>query len=133
MTMAFLSNGYSVKYVPIDYFARAGDSKFHWWTDTRRYLLQVVRMVLMYNPMKVFMPVGVGLFAVAAAKLAFDMWDKDFRVATNTLLLFFASFAVVLVALLSDLIVQLTRPSGVIEPAALYSANVDDPDGGNKS
>ena len=46
LTMSFLANGYQVKYVPIDYFPRAGTSKFHWWRDTKRYLLQVVRMSL---------------------------------------------------------------------------------------
>ena len=45
-----------MKYVPIDYFPRAGKSKFHWWKDTKRYLLQVVRMTLSYNPLKVFLP-----------------------------------------------------------------------------
>ena len=60
LTMSFLSNGYSVKYVPIDYFPRAGTSKFHWWRDTKRYLLQVVRMTLSYNPLKVFLPIGAG-------------------------------------------------------------------------
>ena len=63
LTMSFLANGYSVKYVPIDYFPRAGTSKFHWWRDTKRYLLQVVRMTLSYNPLKVFLPLG----AAAAA------------------------------------------------------------------
>lgn len=29
LTLAFISNGYSVKYVPIDYYPRAGESKFH--------------------------------------------------------------------------------------------------------
>ena len=61
LTMSFLSNGYSVKYVPIDYSPRAGTSKFHWWRDTKRYLLQVVRMSLSYNPLKVFLPVGLTL------------------------------------------------------------------------
>ena len=56
LTMSFLSNGYSIKYVPIDYSPRAGTSKFHWWRDTKRYLLQVVRMSLSYNPLKVFLP-----------------------------------------------------------------------------
>ena len=46
ITLAFLSNGYSIRYVPIDYAARSGESKFHWWGDTQRYLLQVIRMVL---------------------------------------------------------------------------------------
>ena len=56
LTMAFLNNGYSVKYFAIDYFPQGGESKFHWWKDTRRYLLQVVRMVLSYQPLKVLMP-----------------------------------------------------------------------------
>ena len=60
LTMAFLTNGYSVRYVPIDYFPRRGESKFHWWADTRRYLLQVVRMVLLYEPLRIFRPPGGG-------------------------------------------------------------------------
>ena len=58
LTMAFLSNGYSVKYMPIEYSPRAGESKFHWWKDTRRYLVQVVRMCLSYNPLKIFLPLA---------------------------------------------------------------------------
>jgi glycosyltransferase involved in cell wall biosynthesis len=120
LTMTFLSNGYSVKYVPIDYFARAGNSKFHWWSDTRRYLLQVVRMILMYNPLKVFMPLGVMVFIAATGKLIFDVYDKDFRVATNTLLMFMTAFMVILVALISDLIVNLGRPRDLVQPATVW-------------
>ena len=48
-TLSFLANGYSVKYVPIEYKPRAGESKFHWYRDTKRYLIQVIRLVLSYN------------------------------------------------------------------------------------
>jgi polyisoprenyl-phosphate glycosyltransferase len=117
LTMAFLSNGYSVKYVPIDYHPRKGESKFHWWRDTRRYLLQVVRMMLTYNPLKVFMPLALSILGIGIGKLLFDVVGKDFRVATNTLLIFFAGFTVALVALLSDLIVHLNKPKDLIEPS----------------
>ncbi len=69
LTLSFLANGYSVKYVPIEYSERAGNSKFHWWKDTRRYLTQVVRMVLSYNPLRVFMPVALLLLAIGVGKL----------------------------------------------------------------
>ena len=59
--MTFLAGGYSVKYVPIEYAKRAGESKFHWYKDTRRYATQVVRMILSYNPLRIFMPVGLTL------------------------------------------------------------------------
>lgn len=119
LTMAFLSNGYSIKYVPIDYSPRAGNSKFHWWSDTRRYLVQVVRMTLMYEPMKAFMPLAGSLLAIGIGKLLFDVFGKDFRIATNTLLIFFAGFTVVLIALLSDLIVRLNKPKDLIDPTPI--------------
>lgn len=34
LTMAFLTNGYTVRYVEIEYRERAGESKFHWYRDT---------------------------------------------------------------------------------------------------
>ena len=73
MTMTFLSGGYSVKYVPIDYGKRAGESKFHPIKDTRRYGTQVVRMVLSYNPLKIFLPVGFALLALGSGKLVYDI------------------------------------------------------------
>jgi glycosyltransferase involved in cell wall biosynthesis len=119
ITMAFLANGYSVKYVPIEYRPRAGESKFHWWKDTRRYLLQVVRLVLSYNPLKVFLPIGVTLLAVGMAKLGFDLVDKDWRVGSNTSLLLFAAFQVIAIGLLADLVVRVTKPREEVEPASL--------------
>lgn len=117
ITMTFLANGYSVRYTPIDYFARAGTSKFHWWADTRRYLLQVVRMVLMYNPLRVFAPVGLTLLALGAGKTVYDLVDKHGRVATNTIVVLLAASMVIMIGLLSDLVVQLNRPRDAVEPA----------------
>ena len=117
LTMSFLANGYSVKYVPIDYFPRAGRSKFHWWKDTKRYLLQVVRMTLSYNPLKVFMPVGVVLLLLGLAKLGIDWSQRDFRLAANTLLIFLAALQAITVGLLADLIVRATRPPEQVPPS----------------
>ena len=117
MTMSFLANGYSVKYVPIDYRPRAGTSKFHWWRDTKRYLLQVVRMSLSYNPLKVFLPIGLVLLGVGLGKLVYDWVDKDFRLAANTLLILFASLQAITVGLLADLVVRTTKPASQVPPA----------------
>ncbi len=118
ITLAFLANGYSVRYVPIDYFPRAGRSKFHWYTDTRRYLLQVVRMVLMFNPLRVFGPLGLTLLAVGAGKIIYDLDTKHGRIATNTIVVLFAAGVVIMLGLLADLIVQLNRSRDAVEPAS---------------
>ena len=117
LTMSFLSNGYSVKYVPIDYFPRSGTSKFHWWKDTKRYLLQVVRMTLSYNPLKVFLPLGMTLLALGLVKLGIDWSQRDFRLAANTLLIFLAALQSITVGLLADLIVRATKPAEQVPPS----------------
>ncbi|MGH9063818.1 MAG: glycosyltransferase family 2 protein [Acidimicrobiales bacterium] len=119
MTMAFLANGYSVRFVPIDYAPRAGRSKFHWWVDTRRYVRQVIRMVLMYNPLKVFLPLGLALLALGAAKLGFDLAAHHFHVATDTIVILLAAGAVMMLGLLADLIVQLSKPRDEADPASM--------------
>jgi len=119
ITMTFLSGGYSVKYVPIDYAARAGRSKFHWRRDTTRYLFQVIRMVLLYNPLRVFMPVGLALLAVGLGKLGFDLVDKSFRVATNTIVVLLGALIVVTTGLLADVMVQLNRNHDEVESSSL--------------
>jgi glycosyltransferase involved in cell wall biosynthesis len=119
LTMAFLANGYSVKYVPIEYHARAGKSKFHWWTDTKLYLLQVVRMILTFNPLRVFLPLSLTLAAIGFVKLGFDWATKDFRLTTNTLLVFFAALQLFSIGLLADLVVRLSKPQNQVDPAGV--------------
>ncbi|MDQ1386317.1 MAG: hypothetical protein QOG65_3696, partial [Actinomycetota bacterium] len=109
MTMTFLSGGYSVKYIPIEYGKRAGKSKFHPVKDTRRYGVQVIRMVLSYNPLRLFLPTGFLLLAYGTGKLVYDLTTYDLRVTTNTLLAFFAAFQVFAIGLLADLVVRVSR------------------------
>jgi glycosyltransferase involved in cell wall biosynthesis len=117
ITMTFLANGYSVKYMPIDYAKRAGESKFHWYKDTRRYATQVVRMILSYNPLRIFMPVGLVLAAVGFVKLIFDIVGMNWHVASDTLLILFASFQVIAIGLLADLVTRATRSRTELPPA----------------
>ena len=49
-------------------------------------------------------------------KLGFDWAERDFRLAANTLLIFFASLQVITVGLLADLVVRATKPSSTVPP-----------------
>jgi glycosyltransferase involved in cell wall biosynthesis len=108
ITLAFLSNGHSVKYVPIDYFKRAGRSKFHPFKDAYNYIIQVLRMVMYFNPLRVLMPVALTLLGLTAVKLVFDLVRHDLHVAGSTVLVGLAAFNIMAIALLADLVVRRT-------------------------
>lgn len=126
ITMAFMANGYSVRYVPINYAKRAGKSKFHWRRDTAKYLTQIVRMVLSYNPLRVFMPLGLTLLGVGVVKLGYDWITRDLHLATNTLLILFAALLTISIGLLADLIVTMTKPRNLVSAAAMSTVDLSE-------
>ena len=125
ITMTFLAHGYTVKYWPIEYSERAGKSKFHWRSDTRRYLLQVIRMTLSFDPFRVFLPIGFVLLFLGSGKLIYDIVDNSWRVAINTLLIFLAAFQVFVVGMLADLMGRATRARDEVQPAAGFIRDVE--------
>jgi hypothetical protein len=123
LTMAFLSNGYSIKYVPIEYASRAGRSKFHWWRDTQRYILQVIRMVLTHEPIRFFGPPAAIFVGGGLVKLIYDLVTKDFRVGTNTIVILGIGFAFAALGLITDLTVQLNKRRHDVMPATLRNGD----------
>ena len=109
ITLAFLSNQHDIRYVPIEYRKRAGTSKFHFVRDAYRYILQVLRMVMYFNPIKVLMPLALVLFGTGAVKAIVDVVRYEFRITTNAMLLIVTGLIIAAVALLADLIVR-SRP-----------------------
>jgi polyisoprenyl-phosphate glycosyltransferase len=108
ITLAFLANGHAVKYVPVDYFKRAGRSKFHPFKDAYNYIIQVLRMIMYFNPLRVLMPVGLALLSATFVKAGLDLVVHDLRVAGSTVLVGLAAFNIMAIALLADLVVRRT-------------------------
>jgi polyisoprenyl-phosphate glycosyltransferase len=117
ITLAFLTNGYSVGYVPIDYAQRAGRSKFHWRRDTSRYVLQIVRMMLLYEPLRILGGPGLVLLLAGLGKAVYDAVTDPIVIAINTIVILVLALLVLLVGLLSDLIVRVNRPRDLVMPA----------------
>jgi glycosyltransferase involved in cell wall biosynthesis len=106
ITLSFLSNEHGVTYVPIDYAKRAGVSKFKFVSDAYRYILQVLRMVMYFNPLKVLMPVALFLLGLGILKGIYDMARHPFYFAIDTVLIFLTGLIIASMALLADLIVR---------------------------
>jgi glycosyltransferase involved in cell wall biosynthesis len=106
ITLAFLSNQHPVKYVPIEYAKRAGTSKFHFVSDAYRYILQVLRMVMYFNPLKVLMPPSLALLGLGTAKFVYDQVRNPLYMPNNTVMILMTGLIIAAIALLADLIVR---------------------------
>jgi len=110
ITIAFLSDGYSVSFMPIDYYKRKGESKFHPFKDTYNYLTLVVRSVMYFNPLKVFLPMSLLLFVVGGIKMARDIFVYSFHIPTTTVIVILTAVQLGAMGLLADLIVKKSAP-----------------------
>lgn len=104
MTLAFLTNGYAVKYVPVEYRPRIGQSKFHPVRDTLAYLTTVLRIVLYFRPLKVFMPLSALVLALGMAKSLWSFASTGSMQESDVVILT-AGFMTCMIGLLAEVIV----------------------------
>ncbi len=109
ITLAMLTNDYNVLYIPIDYFQRTGKSKIKPVRDTINFFSLVVRVVLMYRPLRVFVPVAAVLVLVSLVKVLYDINAYDFHLATSTVVLLTVTFQLIVLGLIADLVVSLHK------------------------
>lgn len=101
-----MSNQHDVFYLPIEYSKRAGKSKFNFVSDAYRYILQVLRMVMYFNPLKVLMPPALWLVGIGFVKGLYDVIRYGFYLTSNAIVIFISGMLIGSVALLADLIVR---------------------------
>ncbi|MDQ7030724.1 MAG: hypothetical protein Q9O62_13555 [Ardenticatenia bacterium] len=105
ITLALLTNGYRVDYIPIDYFPRRGGrSSFHPVRDTYNYLSLVLRTITYFNPLKIFLPVSLLMGAFGLTKTVFDLTVHS-RFRESDVLVLVVAVLIGMMGLLADLIV----------------------------
>ena len=72
ITLACATNDHSVEYIPINYRARLGESKIK-PKHAYEFTILILRTIVFFNPLKVFIPFGACVFVVGLAKLAYDV------------------------------------------------------------
>ena len=104
MTLLFFSESRHVEYVPIDYYVREGSSKFRPIRDTWNLILLLIRTVLLFNPLKIFVPLSLFLF-LAAAGVAIYCYALDIRFLDTTfVVLLLSSLQLLALGFLADLV-----------------------------
>jgi glycosyltransferase involved in cell wall biosynthesis len=99
ITLAAACNEHEVEYVPIDYHARLGASKIRPW-HAYEFTLLILRTIVFFNPLKVFIPVGAVLAVAGLAKLIYDI-TKD-NLSESTIFALLAALLIWAAGLLAD-------------------------------
>ena len=104
ITLAMLTNRYLVDYVPINYYARVGQSKIRPVQDTLNFLQLVWRIALYFAPLKLFLPLSALLFLVAVAWALFTLLYWGQLADVTTLVIVMTAFQVAVIGMLAELI-----------------------------
>ena len=110
ITLASLCSGSLVRYSPIAYHERIGESKIR-PTHAFEFLILIIRTIVYFNPLKIFLPMGGVFFLGGMVKFIYDVYIGNF---SETALLGFLGAAIIwAVGLLSDQMSRIAlRPGG---------------------
>ena len=99
ITLAAACNGHPVEYFPINYHARLGESKIR-PRHAYDFTLLILRTIVFFNPLKVFIPLGGALAVLGLAKFAYDI-TRD-NLSESAVLALLGALIIWCVGLLAD-------------------------------
>jgi glycosyltransferase involved in cell wall biosynthesis len=105
-TLAFVKAGYNVAFEPIEARRRVGRSKLRVARDGAKFLLILLKVITLFSPLRVFVPLSLLTFALG---LAYGLWNfaTAGRIPNGAVLLLLFSVMVFLVGLVSEQISSL--------------------------
>jgi len=103
LTLSLLANNHKIIYVPIDYYKRKGKSKIKPIRDTLNFLQLIIRTVMFFNPLKIFLPLS-GFFIILSFLVLIISYLTGRVMDITTILLFVTGLHLLALGLIADLI-----------------------------
>jgi glycosyltransferase involved in cell wall biosynthesis len=100
-TLAFLKAGYNVAFEPVEARARVGHSKIRLARDGGKFLMIILKIITLFSPLRIFLPISLASFALGAAYAAWTIATQSHVTNSSVLLIMFAVI-VFLVGLVSE-------------------------------
>lgn len=109
ITLAMLTNNYRVEFVPIEYKIRSGKSKIRPIRDTMNFIQLIIRTVLYFDPLKIFLPISAFFFVSSIAVLVLSYLFTPKIMDITTVILFISGVQILAIGMLADLIDKRNR------------------------
>lgn len=109
-TFAMLKTNRRIKWIPIKVEKRIGKSTVNQWKHGPQAMMLMLRLTMLFEPLKVFLDVAAILFALTLSSLAVDLFLTDeVGIADTTVLLSIATLMVFMFGLVCDQVAALRR------------------------
>ncbi len=105
-TLSFLRAGYNVTFEPVEARSRVGMSKIRLSRDGPKFLLIMLRVMTIFSPLRVFLPISAAAFVLGAGYAVWTVATQS-HVTNSSVLLIVLSVIVFLVGLVSEQIAAL--------------------------
>ncbi len=105
-TLAFMKAGYSVRFEPVEAARRLGMSKIRLGADGVQFFLILLKVITIFSPLRIFLPISVTAFAIGAAYAVWTIATQS-HVTNSSVLLILLSVVIFLVGLISEQISSL--------------------------
>tara|TARA_B100001250_G_scaffold404182_1_gene419768 strand:- start:1118 stop:2008 length:891 start_codon:yes stop_codon:yes gene_type:complete len=101
ITLCMLRAGYSVKYIPINTAKRVGKSKIRIFSDGPKFLLVIMKICMLFSPLRIFLPVSIFLFSMGIGYYAYTFLVEH-RFTNMSMLLFSTSVIIFMMGLIAE-------------------------------
>jgi len=109
ITLAMIKEGRDVKYVPIQIFPRGGGrSCVRYFRDGVKTLLLISRVIMLFNPLKIFAPLSMMFFLIGGLYTLFTLIFTT-NITDTSILLLLSGFGFLFFGLLADQISNIRR------------------------
>lgn len=105
-TLAFIKAGYNVAFEPTEARARVGTSKIRLARDGAKFLIIILKIVTLFSPLRVFLPISLASLAVGAGYAIWTIATQQ-HITNSSVLLIMLAVIVFLVGLVSEQIAAL--------------------------
>jgi glycosyltransferase involved in cell wall biosynthesis len=105
-TLAFIKAGYSVGFEPIEAGQRSGRSKIKLVSDGGKFFLIILKVVTIFSPLRVFLPLSVAALVLGAAYAVWTVATQA-HITNSSVLLIVLAVIVFLMGLVSEQIAAL--------------------------
>jgi glycosyltransferase involved in cell wall biosynthesis len=135
LTVAALCDNFTITYLPIEYHPRVGKSKIVPW-DFINFIILILRLSMLFNPLKVFVPVSMFCFAAGLVKLGLDVYFAELRsgvtglslitqpiVSSTTMIFLISGLQLLMIGMMSD---GLARKISLLNPQEYRSRAIED-------